>query len=135
MIFAVSRCVVVSSCTILTTLPHIFSTHLPLTDCLHGEMSLYFASSLDIITLTMLTPDDEAIAAVMEDQEETDTPDPMGLGDQIALRDAKEDDVIVVSVVLRLLSLVHRDRGPWLRSSVAIFCCGDDHPDDSFIFF
>ena len=100
-------------------------------------MSLYFASSLDILTLTMPTPDDEAIAAVMEDLEETDTPDPVGLGDQTALRDAEEDDVIVVSVscVLRFLSLVPCGRGPWLRSFVAIFCCGDDHPGDSFIFF
>ena len=86
-------------------------------------MSLYFASSLDIISLTMPTPDDEAIAAVMGDQDEIDTPDPMSLGDQIALCDAVEDDMIAVSVVLCLLNLVHRDRGLGcgllLRPSVA----------------
>ena len=66
-------------------------------DCLHEEMSLYFASSLDIISLTMPTPDDQAVNAVMGDQGEVDTPDPMSLDDQIALRDAVENDIIAVS--------------------------------------
>ena len=98
-------------------------------------MSLYFASSLDIISLAMPTPDDEAVAAVMGDQEEINTPDPMSLGDQLALRDAEEDDMIAVSVVLCLPNLVRRDRGSWLRSAVAVFGCGDDCLDDLSIVF
>ena len=80
----------VSSCTLLTTFPPIFSTHLPLADCLHEEMSLYFASSIDLISLAMPTPteDDEAVDAMMGDQDEVNAPDPMNLGDQLALRDA-----------------------------------------------
>ena len=72
---------------------------------------------------------------MMGDQEEINTPDPMSLGDQLALRDAEEDDMIAVSVVLCLPNLVRRDRGSWLRSAVAVFGCGDDCLDDLSIFF
>ena len=98
-------------------------------------MSLYFASSLDIISLAMPTPDNEAVAAVMGDQEEINTPDPMSLGDELAIRDAEEDDMIAVSVVLRLPNLIRCDRGFWLRSSVAAFCRDLDCLNDLFIFF
>ena len=95
-------------------------------------MSLYFASSLDIISLTMPTPDDEAVNAVIGDHGEVDTPDPMSLDVQITLRDAVENDIIAVSsfnTLLRSSGLVHCGRGSWLRPSVATFCCGHGGPD------
>ena len=86
-------------------------------------MSLYFASSLDIISLTMPTPDDEAVNAVMGDQGEIDTPDPMSLGDQIDLRDAMEDDIIAVSSLTYTLASF-KSRPSRSRLLVAVFCRG-----------
>ena len=105
--------------------------HLPLADCLHEEMSLYFASSIDFISLAMSTPteDDEALAAVMGDQDEVNNPDPTNLGDQLALRDAEEDDMIAVSVVCV------SSRSSRSRLLVAVLCCGDGCLDDLFILF
>ena len=102
---------------------HSFSRIYHLADCLHEEMSLYFASSLDIISLTMPTPDDEAVNAVMGDQGEVDTPDPMSLGDQIALRDAVEDDIIAVSSLTHTLASF-KSRSSRSRLLVAAFCRG-----------
>ena len=99
---------------------HAFTTLL--TACMK-KMSLYFASSLDIISLTMPTPDDEAVNAVMGDQGEIDTPDPMSLGDQIDLRDAMEDDIIAVSSLTYTLASF-KPRPSRSRLLVAVFCRG-----------
>ena len=94
-----SRCIGVYGYTLLTTSLLSFACILPLADCLNEEMSLYFASSIDFISLAMptLNKDDEAVDAVMGDQDEVTTLDPMSLGDQLALRDAEAGDKIVVS--------------------------------------
>ena len=83
-------------------------------------MSLYFASSIDFVSLAMPTPteDDEAIDAVMGDRGEINTPDPMHLGDQLALRDAEEGDVIMVSACVShalFIAIADHGCGPSLR--------------------
>ena len=68
----------------------------------------------------MPTPneDDEAVNAVMGDQDDVSTLDPMSLGDQLALRDAEADDKIAVSSCVSsalFIAVAAHGCGPSLR--------------------